>query len=90
MTTITSELRELLSLHEAGAITREQFEEHRDLLLAQWRSSTQPPGPGFAGGPSSVGAYHLIGTIGDGGSCLLEFGLIPEQIWIVLDHGPAP
>ena len=66
MTSVPDQLKELIQMLKDGFITREQFEEQRDQLLAESKARG-------SGGPSDttvlteVGAYRLLGLIGEGG-----------------------
>jgi serine/threonine protein kinase len=63
------ELERLAALLEKGLLTREQFDQQRDLLLAT-TSGPPPSGPPPASDPSipaQVGAYRILSPIGQGG-----------------------
>ncbi len=68
MPSVSEELERLFALFEKGAITREQFESKRDRLMAEDEAasvrSTSASSPGV---PNQVGAYRILGHIGDGG-----------------------
>ena len=65
MASVTEQLKDLAALLKEGLITREQFEEQRDQLLADSRSASQTPSdPTML---TEVGAYRLLGLIGEGG-----------------------
>ncbi|MDP7112621.1 MAG: protein kinase, partial [Myxococcota bacterium] len=65
MADITEKLERLFSLLEAGALTREQIEEQRDILLTEARRDSGPPSSGSAPGePAS--AIALLQTLGVG------------------------
>ena len=68
MADVTEKLERLFALLEAGALTREQFESKRDRLMAEDEEasvrSTSASSPGV---PNQVGAYRILGHIGDGG-----------------------
>ena len=66
MADVTEKLERLAGLLREGLITREQFEAQRDRLLAEAEetASTRGSSPGV---PNQVGAYRILGHIGDGG-----------------------
>ena len=66
MSSVSDEIAKLFELHKAGAITRDQFEVQRDQLLAESRprNPNTPNDPTMA---TEVGAYRLLGLIGEGG-----------------------
>jgi len=59
MATVPDQLDKLAALLREGLITREQFDQQRDAMLAS--QGTAPPRP------TSVGSYRLTGDIGHGG-----------------------
>ena len=66
MTSVPEQLQQLADLLEKGLITRAQFEEQRDQILAEARTRTSAS----ASDPTmltEVGAYRLLGLIGEGG-----------------------
>ncbi len=68
MSSVTEELKELAGLLEKGLITRQQFDEQRDMLFAQSRgASAAPLSSSLSGATKHVGAYDILGHIGDGG-----------------------
>jgi len=68
VSSVTEELKELAGLLEKGLITREQFDEQRDMLFAQSRgASAAPLSSSLSGATKHVGAYDILGHIGDGG-----------------------
>ncbi len=68
MASVSEELERLFTLFERGAITREEFDEQKAGLLAQVRGDSQPSISGsLPGVPNQVGAYRILGHIGDGG-----------------------
>jgi len=68
MASVSEELERLFSLFEKGAITREQFEAKRDRLMAEDEAaSTRRTSASSPGVPNQVGAYRILGHIGDGG-----------------------
>ena len=66
MASITEQLKELAELRDAGVLTDDEFGEQKRALLATTRT-------GISGTPSDptmlqvVGAYRLLGLIGEGG-----------------------
>ena len=62
MASVTEELERLAALFREGLITREEFDEQKASLLAQSRTASDPSGV-----PNQVGAYRILGHIGDGG-----------------------
>ncbi len=69
---VTEKLERLASLLDRGLLTREQFEEQRDLLLDQSRRGSIPPDPAAqrprrTDVPEEIGAYRILGEIGEGG-----------------------
>ena len=66
VSSVSDEIAKLFELHKAGAITRDQFEVQRDQLLAEShpRNPNTPSDPTMA---TEVGAYRLLGLIGEGG-----------------------
>ena len=66
MASVSEQLQQLAALLEKGLITREQFENQRDQLLAEShaRISYTPSDPTMS---TEVGAYRLLGLIGEGG-----------------------
>ena len=79
MPDITDKLERLASLLDRGLLTREQFNEQRDRLLAETRvpstpppvdptpSTPPPPPPRRSDVPEQIGAYTILGQIGEGG-----------------------
>ena len=66
MTSVPELLKDLADLLEKELITREQFEEQRDQILAETRTraSASASDPTML---TEVGAYRLLGLIGEGG-----------------------
>jgi len=64
--TVSDEIAKLFELHKAGAITREEFEaQKRKLLEGPADTGTGPVSePSLA---TEIGAYRLLGLIGEGG-----------------------
>ena len=70
MTDTTEKLKDLFSLFKEGALTRKQFDQQRDLLLATTSGSPPsgpPPGASDPSIPAQVGAYCITALIGQGG-----------------------
>ena len=66
MSSVSEQIKDLAALLEEGLITREQFEEQRDQLLAESRVLFS----GRASDPTlltAVGSYQIFGLIGEGG-----------------------
>ena len=63
MSSVPEQIAELGRLLERGLLTRGQFEDQRDQLLA----GAGGPAVGRGGRPARVGAYQVLGTIGEGG-----------------------
>ena len=66
MPTVPDQLEKLAALLEKGLITREQFEEQRDRILAGDRASS-PSSPSDPGSMREIGVYRLLERIGEGG-----------------------
>ncbi len=66
MPTVPDQLEKLAGLLEKGLITREQFEEQRDRILAGDRASS-PSSPSDPGSMREIGVYRLLERIGEGG-----------------------
>ncbi len=66
MPTVPEQLQQLADLLKEGLITREQFEEQRDQVLADDRAR-RAVGQSTPEMLTEVGAYHLLGVIGEGG-----------------------
>jgi len=62
----TEKVERLFALMEKGAITRQQYEQQRDLLLAT-TSGPPPSATGDQSIPAQVGAYRILSPIGQGG-----------------------
>ena len=64
MADITEKLERLFSLLEAGALTREQIEEQRDILLTEARRDSGPPSSGSASGEpgSATALLQMLGV----------------------------
>ena len=58
------ELKKLLELLEAGAITQEFFDEERDRMVARRSASDMPARASSGEYRNQVGAYQLIEKIG--------------------------
>lgn len=63
MSSVPEQIAELGRLLERGLLTRGQFEDQRDHLLSGAGGSTA----GRGGRPARIGAYQVLGTIGEGG-----------------------
>ena len=66
MSTVPDQLEKLAGLLREGLITRQEFEEQKRTLLESSLSGSFPPVEG-AVALSEVGAYRLLGLIGEGG-----------------------
>jgi serine/threonine protein kinase/formylglycine-generating enzyme required for sulfatase activity len=66
VTSVLEQLQQLADLLEKELITREQFEEQRDRILAESRIRTSA-GTSDPTMLTEVGAYRLLGLIGEGG-----------------------
>ena len=66
---VSDELSRLGDLLERGLISREEFDQQKETLLAQARSQSLPPVSVITdhGVPSEVGAYRINDTVGEGG-----------------------
>jgi len=60
LTTTTEQLERLFALLEKGAISRAEFEQQKAELLAARRSGSESA-------PDRIGAYRILGVIGEGG-----------------------
>jgi serine/threonine protein kinase len=61
--TTSSELRDLATLLEKGLISREEFDQEKTTILSGPRTGGNST-PGF---PDHIGAYNILGHVGDGG-----------------------
>ena len=101
MTNLTNDLERLATLYKEGLLTREQFEEQRDQLLASARGdATPPPSPPTDTPPTTddlsgqrVGEYRLDRKLGEGGMgsvYLATHEALGQQVAVkVLDPGLA-
>ena len=66
MATVAEQLQQLAALRKEGVLSEEEFEEQKQILLAESRArtSTTPSDPTML---AEVGAYRLLGLIGEGG-----------------------
>lgn len=75
MTSVAEQLQQYAELLEAGHITRAEYESEKARLLCEEEDDSPPaPGPGSLDWPEEIGAYRLLGFLGDAGQGSVHLG----------------